>query len=165
MSVKTMTRCALFSALLVLCGWMAVPMGQIVISMQSFGVFLALGTLGGKKGTAAVAVYLLLGAVGLPVFTGFLGGLGVLAGPTGGYLWGFLGAAIAYWLLEKRLSKWLCMAIGMVLCYGCGTAWYLISFGGGFWPVLAVCVAPYLLPDGIKISAALLLSSRLQKYV
>ena len=164
MAVKNMTRCGLFAALLCVCAWLSLPLGGLVISLQSFGLFLALGTLGGKRGTVCVAVYLALGAVGLPVFTGFQSGFGALLGPTGGYLWGFLAAALVYWGLEKRLPRWICMALGMAVCYACGTAWYLMAFGGGFFPVLALCVLPYLLPDAIKLGLALLLSRRLEKF-
>lgn len=164
MAVRNMTRCALFAALLAVCAWLSLPMGAIVISLQSFAVFLALGVLGGKLGTVCVAVYLALGAVGLPVFTGFQGGFGVLLGPTGGYLWGFLAAAVLYWCLEKPLPAWVCMALGMAVCYSCGTAWYLLAFGGGFFPVLALCVVPYLVPDGAKIALALFLRSKLKNF-
>ncbi len=163
-AVKNMTRCALFAALLCLCGWLSLPLGGLVISLQSFGLFLALGTLGGKRGTVCVALYLALGAVGLPVFTGFQSGFGALLGPTGGYLWGFLAAALVYWGLEKQLPGWICMILGMAVCYACGTAWYLMAFGGAFFPVLALCVVPYVLPDGVKIGLALLLSGRLKKF-
>ena len=159
-----MTRCALFTALLVVCAWISLPLGPLVISLQSFGLFLALGTLGGRRGSICVGLYLALGAVGLPVFSGFGAGLGTLLGPTGGYLWGFMAAALLYWVLEKRLPGWLNMAVSMALCYACGTIWYLIAFGGGIFPVLLLCVVPYLLPDGIKIALALLVSKRLSKY-
>ena len=85
-----MTLCALFGALIALCSWLCVPIGDIAFTMQTFAVFLTLGLLGGKWGTVTILVYLLLGAVGMPVFTAFRGGIGVLAGVTGGYLWGFL---------------------------------------------------------------------------
>lgn len=157
-----MTRCALFAALMAICAWIAVPVGDLAISLQSFGLFLALGTLSGKRGTAAILVYLALGAVGLPVFAGFRGGIAVLLGPTGGYLWGFLAAALLYWLLENRLKPWANMALGMAVCYACAAAWYGLAFGGSFWAVTALCVIPYLLPDGAKIAAALLLSRKLK---
>lgn len=164
MAVRNMTRCALFAALMAVCAWIAIPVGQMAVSMQSFAVLLALGTLGGKRGMAAIAVYLALGAVGLPVFTGFRGGIGVLLGPTGGYLWGFLAAGIVYWLLEKRLPQWGNFALGMAVCYGCGSTWYLLAFGGDFWAVTAMCVLPYLLPDAAKLAAALLMSRKLKRY-
>ena len=78
-SIKALTQCALFAALIAICAWLALPgPGGISFTMQTFGAALALGLLGGKKGTAAVCVYLLLGVVGAPVFSGFRGGVGAL---------------------------------------------------------------------------------------
>ena len=161
MKVRQMTRCALFGALLVVCGWLSIPVGDGAVSMQSFGVLLCLGVLGGKWGTVTVLVYLALGGIGLPVFTGFRGGLGVLLGPTGGYLWGFLLAGLLYWILEKYFRMEICMLAAMVLCYACGTAWYaLVYTPESFWLVAAKCVLPYLLPDTLKLLLALTLTKR-----
>ena len=85
-----MALCGLFSALLAICAWISVPLADAAVTLQTFGVFLCLGTLGGKRGTTAILVYLLLGAVGLPVFSGFRGGFEALLGTTGGYLTGVL---------------------------------------------------------------------------
>ena len=85
-----MVLCSLFAALMAICAWISVPVFDIAFTMQTLAVFLALGLLGGKWGTAAIFIYLLLGAAGMPVFSGFRGGIGMLAGVTGGYLWGFL---------------------------------------------------------------------------
>ncbi len=164
MAIRNMTRCAFFAALLAICGWISVPLGAVTISMQSLGVLLALGTLGGRRGSIAVAVYLSLGAVGLPVFAGFRGGFGILLGPTGGYLWGFLLGGILYWCLERLLPRWLNFLLAQLLCYACGTAWYLMAFGGSFFPVLGLCVLPYLLPDGIKLVFSLWLSRKLERF-
>ena len=164
MSVRNMTRCALFAALLTVCAWISVPVGELAISLQTFGVLLTLGILGGKRGGAAILVYLALGAIGLPVFTGFRGGIGILLGPTGGYLWGFLAAGLLYWLLERKIPLWINFLLALMLCYVCGTAWYYFAFQGDFWAVAAMCVVPYLLPDGLKFAIALLLSRRLKKY-
>ena len=89
MRTQELARAALFAALIAICSWISIPTA-VPFTLQTFAVFLALGVLGGKLGTLSVAVYLLLGAVGLPVFAGFQGGLGALLGATGGYLAGFL---------------------------------------------------------------------------
>jgi biotin transport system substrate-specific component len=103
---------------------------------------------------------------GVPVFSGFRGGFSVLLGPTGGYLWGFLAAAMLYWALEKHLPSWLNMALGMALCYVCGTIWYYMMFAPGtIWPVVLTCVVPYLLPDGLKLFLAYSLGRRLKAIV
>lgn len=158
-----MVRCALFAALLTVSAWLSVNTGGMVFSLQSFAVFLALGTLGGKRGSICVAVYLALGAVGLPVFTGFQGGLGAFFDLFAGYRWGFLGAALLYWVLEDRLPDWVNMAISMVVCYFCGVIWMAAAWQTPIPTAVTVGVLPYLLPDGVKVSLALLIRRRLKK--
>ena len=168
MKIRNMVRCGLFAALLALCAWLSVPAGSTVFTLQTFGVFLTLLVLGGKLGTASIGVYILLGAVGLPVFSGFRGGLGVLLGATGGYIWGFLGTALVYGLTEKLWKKpILSCVLGLLVCYGVGTAWLagVYAPGVGLWAVLLQGVVPYILPDGIKLLLAWLLSKRLIKHL
>lgn len=166
MKLQNMTRCAVLCAVLAVCAWLSVPMGSLSVSLQSFGVFLALGLLGGRDGTVTVLVYLLLGTAGVPVFTGFRGGFSVLLGPTGGYLWGFLAACGLYWALERKMKPWPNMTMGMVLCYGCGTVWYYCMYApGALCPVLMTCVAPFLLPDAIKIFLSFTISQRLKRLI
>ena len=92
----TLTYIALSAALIAICSWISIPT-TVPFTLQTFGVFAALGTLGGRRGTLAILAYLLLGLVGLPVFSGFQGGPGVLLGTTGGYILGFLASALLYW--------------------------------------------------------------------
>ena len=157
-----MTLSALFAALTAVCAWISIPIGDIAFTMQTFAVFLSLGLLGGKWGTVSILIYLLLGTAGMPVFSTFQGGFGVLLGSTGGYLWGFLFSGLTYWLLEK-LSKPFAAAMGMAICYLCGTVWFLHWSGGGAGLVLLRCVVPYLIPDAAKLILALRLSRRLSK--
>ena len=168
MKIRNMTLCGIFSALLCLCAWLSFPFGDTAITLQTFGVFLCLGTLGGKRGTVSIFVYLLLGAVGLPVFSGMTGGFGVLLGQTGGYLWGFLllplicrGAAAAG---QGRLARIVGMVLGMLACYGLGTAWFVFVSGGTGWiTALTMCVLPFLLPDAIKLALAVSFADGLRK--
>lgn len=164
MKIQNMTRCALMATLMVLCAWIAVPVEELAVSLQTFGVFLALRILGGRLGTAAVAVYLGLGALGLPVFTGFQGGIGVLLGPTGGYLWGFAAAAAVWWALEKRLPDFMNMILGLAVCYACGAGWYFCFYArAGLVQILMICVVPYLIPDLLKLFLVMIVHSRLEK--
>lgn len=103
-SVRDLTRVALMTAILAVCGWITIPLPEPMVpfTLQTFGVFLCLLILGGRDGTLAIAAYLLLGAVGAPVFSSFRGGLGVLLGSTGGYLTGFLAMGLLYWALTAR---------------------------------------------------------------
>jgi biotin transport system substrate-specific component len=166
MKIRKMTRCAMLAALMAVCAWISVPVGDQAVSLQTFGVFLALGLLGGKLGAATVLVYLLLGAAGLPVFSGFRGGFGVLLGPTGGYLWGFLLACLLYWAVENRLPRWAALVFGLLCCYACGTAWYYFAYAhGALWPVILTCVVPYVIPDAIKILLALMMTEKINHLI
>ena len=169
-----MTQCAFFGALLGLCGWISIPLGDVAFTLQTFGLFLTLLLLEGKWGTAAVTVYLVLGAAGLPVFSGFRGGLGVLLGATGGYIDGFLLAALGYWLICTlfRSRPWArtlgCLA-GLLLCYSAGTAWFCLAYAGNgglsLGAVVLKCVLPYVIPDLAKLYLAQLLAKRLRPFV
>ena len=99
-----MAYIALFTVLIAVCAWISIPT-LVPFTLQTFGIFLATAVLGGKRGSLAVAVYLLLGAVGVPVFANFTGGLGMLLGVTGGYLVGFLFVALVMWAMERLLGK------------------------------------------------------------
>ena len=164
-NVKYMNRAALFAGLLSLCAWISLPVADIAFTLQSFGVLLALGVLGGKWGSGAIFIYLLLGAAGLPVFSGFQGGLGVLLGVTGGYLWGFLLGALVYRLLEKQNTA-LAMTAVLLTCYLCGSLWFSFWAGIGSLPLILLrCVVPYLIPDALKLLLALRLSRRLKRFL
>lgn len=175
MRVRKMAQCALFAALLTLCAWLCVPVGDSAFTLQTFGVFLALGLLGGKWGTVSILVYLLLGAAGVPVFSGFRGGIGALAGTTGGYLVGFLFSGLIYWLITHlggncEKSRILAMVAGLLGCYLFGTLWFYFGYlqggsamGVGF--ILLRCVVPYILPDAVKLTLAFWLARRLKRFV
>lgn len=163
-ATKNLTLAGLFAALTAICAWITIPAFDIGFTMQTFAVFLALGLLGGKWGTVSILIYLLLGAMGMPVFSGFRGGFGALLGVTGGYLWGFLISGLLYRMLEP-FGKLPAMICGMLGCYLCGSLWFLIYAGGGPELVLLRCVVPYLIPDAAKIWLAYRLSHRLVKYL
>lgn len=171
MKSRILARCALFAALMCLCAWISLPLGDTAITLQTFALFLTLELLGGKYGSLVCMLYLLLGGVGLPVFSGFRGGVGMLLGTTGGYLWGFLACSLLCWLVTavfgKRFRLFGYLA-GLVLCYALGTIWfygvYLRSGSAisiGF--VLLKCVVPFVLPDLLKLSLALALSKKLKR--
>ena len=174
MTTLDMVYIALFACLMAICAWISIP-AQIPFTMQTMGVFLAVGLLGGKRGTLAVLVYILMGAVGLPVFSGMAGGIGKLLGMTGGYIVGFLASALVMWLMERLLGKkmWVLafsMVVGLIACYAFGSAWFLAVYTSSKGPitlgaVLGMCVLPYILPDLIKIALALTLTNVLRRYV
>lgn len=172
MKVKNMALCSLFSALLCVCAWLSFPLADVAVTLQTFGVFLCLGTLGGKRGTVAIFVYLLLGAVGLPVFSGFRGGIGALLGITGGYLTGFLACGLIFWLLTALFPQQVlpAMLAGLLTCYFFGSIWYYnVYIGSGSAVTMGIiilkCVLPYLLPDTLKLLLAYQLSQKLKRFV
>lgn len=160
-----MVLSSLFAALTAVCSWIAIPVPPISFTLQTLAVFLTLGILGGKWGSISILLYLLMGLVGLPVFTGFRGGAAALLDATGGFLWGFLAAALVYWLLE-RLGRLPAMAAGMLVCYACGCAWFTVYAGTNSWAAAVMaCVVPYLIPDTVKIGLAYSLSKRIRRRV
>ncbi|MCD8396618.1 MAG: biotin transporter BioY [Lachnospiraceae bacterium] len=170
-----MVYIAFFAALMAICSWISIP-ATVPFTMQTFGVFIAVGILGGKRGTLAVLVYILLGAIGLPVFAGFSGGLGSLLGSTaGGYIIGFFFSALSMWLIEKTLGKSapvqiFSMVVGLIVCYAFGTVWFMVVYTSqtgavGLLTVLGWCVFPFIIPDLLKIALAFVLSNRLRRFV
>lgn len=165
-TTRDLSYMALMTALLVLCAWLVLPLGPVTFTLQTFGLFAALGILGGKRGTVTVLVYLALGLVGLPVFSGFSGGPAGFMTPTGGYLLGFLAAALLYWgLTAKGIPQAPAMALGLLACYALGTLWFYLLYGGNLWGILTLCVFPYIIPDLLKISLALVVTRRVSRAI
>ncbi len=172
----SLTLCGLFAAIMAVCSIITVPLGftPVPINLGTLGVFLAGGILGRKYGTISIAVYVILGAVGIPIFAGFKGGLGVLAGPTGGYIIGYILAAFVVGLIvdfflkddfgigKQYLICVIAMVAGLFVCYLLGTIWFIVSTGTGVWASLVACVFPFLPGDALKIVAATLLVRRLR---
>lgn len=165
---------SIFAVLIAICSWISIP-ASVPFTLQTMGVFLAVGILGGRRGTLAVLVYILLGAVGVPVFAGFTGGIGILVGNTGGYIIGFLLSALVMWGMEKLFGRskvmlGLSMVLGLLACYAVGTAWFMVVYARSagavsLGTVLGWCVIPFIIPDIIKIVIALLLTKRLSGVV
>ena len=156
MKTKQLVRIALMAAVLcVLAPW-KIPVGPIPITLASFGVYLAAGVLGPLEGTIAVVVYVLLGAVGVPVFSGFTGGAGCLLGLTGGYILGYIPcAAVSGLRMGRNAPLWrraLALVAGTAVLYALGTAMYCIQSGKALAAALAACVLPFLPLDAVKIA-------------
>ena len=177
--LATMVRTAMFTALITICSQITIPMPPPLVpfTLQTLAVFLAGSFLGCKRSVLCVMIYLLLGMCGLPVFSQFRGGIGVLMGPTGGYIIGFLAIAFLVGLFQDKFGNriWsmaLSMTIGLFVCYLFGTVWFLILYRQNngadsinLWGALTLCVFPFLLVDGLKIVAAVFLSNRLHKII
>ncbi len=161
-----------FVVVIAICSWISIP-AAVPFTLQTFAVFLSVILLGGRRGTLSVLIYILIGAVGIPVFSGFRGGLGVLMNNTGGYLIGFLFSALIMWAAERILGTktWvqaISMVLGLVACYTVGTVWFMFVYlrntgEVGLAAVLGWCVVPFVLPDLVKIALALMLGKMLRK--
>lgn len=165
---------ALFAVLIAVCAWISIPT-TIPFTMQTFGVFFALNFLGGKKGILSLVIYLLMGIIGVPVFANGTAGLGILMGTTGGYMIGWIFSGLAMWLFQtllgrKKWAQFISMLVGLLVCYGIGTAWFLVVYAQtagavGLWAALCWCVFPFILPDLVKLGMVLWLTQRLNKIV
>ena len=171
-TVRDFTKIALCTTLIILCAWIKIPF-VIPYTMQSFGIAFAVCLLGGKRSSFCILLYILAGVIGLPVFSGFTGGIGILFGATGGYIFGFIFLPLCVWLAEKAKLKAalpLGLSAGLLLCYITGTLWYLLLYVKDFSfasiaSVTGICVFPFILPDILKLSLAFVCGNRLNKYI
>ena len=167
-SIYHMAVCALMAAVMAVVGPMSIPIGAIPISFTNMIVCLTVCLLGMRWGTISVLVYLMLGACGLPVFSGYTGGLAKFAGPTGGYLIGdILLALLAGFFVVRFQNKvgWniLGMALGTILLNTFGTVWFVILMKCSVWTALLQCVFPFLIFDALKIIFAALVGSLIRQ--
>jgi len=163
LKIRAMARAALFAAVTVLCAWISISLPPLRFTLQTLALMCCLGLLGGKWGCVSIGLYLLLGAAGLPVFSGFRGGLGAFADPAGGFLWGFLLGGLGYWAAEK-LGRLPGLGVFLLTVYSCGTFWFLLytpdaTLGAAFLSA----VAPYLLPEAVKLWLAAFLIRKIGK--
>ena len=165
---KQMVLIALMTAVTCVLGPLSIPLpfSPVPISLTNFAIFLAIFVLGMKSGTISFIIYLLLGAVGVPVFSSFRGGFQVLAGPTGGYLIGFIFLALImgfalYHFDRKLVPTIIGMIIGMAVCYAFGTVWLAKLLSLSFKEGLMMGVIPYLAGDAAKIIIAAIVGPKL----
>jgi biotin transport system substrate-specific component len=168
--------CGVFAAMTSVCAVIALPLPftPVPVSLATLGALLAGGILGPKFGALSQVVYILLGAIGLPVFAGFTAGVGVLAGPTGGYIIGYIAIACVVGLLSGRMKSAgvramgvlaVAMVLGMCACYALGTLWFMYLTNTPLLAALGMCVFPFIPGDALKIVVAALLCGRLRGFV
>lgn len=172
--VVDLTYMAVGAALIAVCSWISIP-STVPFTLQTFAVFCVLSLLGGKRGTVSIVIYILLGAVGMPVFAGFTGGIGILLGTTGGYIIGFILMGLLFWLAEHFFGNALpvrivSMLAGLLVCYAFGTGWFLWVYARqsgaiGIGTALSWCVLPFILPDLAKMALAVGIAGRVKKII
>ncbi len=171
---KNMAYASLCTAFLAVCAFISIP-SPVPFSMQTFGLFFVLLLLGGKWGSVSVLLYIALGIIGVPVFSGFNSGIGVLFGPTGGFVVGFLGVCAVYWLTErilpqKKYLRAVFLALGMAVCYVSGTAFYMLWCADrgetiGVLSAITICVLPYIIPDILKLLLAIVFAPKIKRFI
>ncbi|MCR5768479.1 MAG: biotin transporter BioY [Lachnospiraceae bacterium] len=174
LKITSMIYIALMAVIITICSWISIP-GPVPFTLQTFAVFTALLLLGTRDGLISIVVYLLLGAVGVPVFSGFSGGIGHLLGPTGGYLIGFIVMGFVFGIVRHLIKHPLASAItasilGLAACYAFGTVWFVIVYSQTksaitFGAALSLCVLPFIIPDAIKMALAIILSARVRSRI
>ncbi len=170
-SIQTyaMVSTALMTAVTCILAPLSVPIGPVPISFTNLAIYLSLYLLDWKRGTLSYFLYLLIGFAGLPVFSGFTGGVAKLAGPTGGYIVGFIPMAIIAGIVidhcQKRWIQLLGMIVGTAICYALGTAWFCVQAGYTVSAALAVCVFPFIPADLIKMLIAMTIGPEIRKRV
>lgn len=174
MSIKRISLIAMMTCLMVICSWLTIP-AVVPFTMQTFAAFCSLILLGGKSGLVSLVLYVFMGIAGMPVFSGFQGGIGHIVGPTGGYIIGLIAAAIFYWVLEPLFAKnekiqFAALIGGLLICYLLGTLWFQLSYGirgvsYSFYTVISICVLPYIVPDITKLVLAWIISKKVRKAV
>ncbi|MGE4277271.1 MAG: biotin transporter BioY [Lawsonibacter sp.] len=157
--VYPLAMTAVMAAVMCVLGPVAIPIGPVPISFTNLAVYLSLYILGWKRGTLSYLIYVLIGMVGMPVFSGYAGGFGKLFGPTGGYIIGFIPMALIAGLLidryQNRAIQMAGMIVGTAVCYAFGTAWFCFQAGYALEAALGLCVFPFIPGDLIKMAAAM----------
>lgn len=169
-----MVMISLGVALMSICAYICIP-AAVPFTLQTFGVFLLIGLLGGKRATIAILIYLLLGALGVPVFSLGSGGIGVLFGSAGGYMMSWIFIGLLSWAFEPYIKKSRAvfiavMLVGLLLCYVTGTLWYVLVYarnadGVGYFSAMVTCVFPFIIPDVLKLALAAMLQKRLARFL
>lgn len=162
-----LTWMALMTAVICVLAPLSIPIGPVPFSFANLAIFLSAYLLDWKRSLGSVSCYLLLGFFGVPVFSGFTGGPGVLLGATGGYLLGYLPMTLTAGItIEKtncRCLQALGMLLGMMVCCAFGTAWYCILMRASVKAALGICVLPFIPGDFFKILAAVFTGPVLKK--
>lgn len=156
---SNLIKIALGAAIMCVLAPISFPMGTVPVSLATLGVYIVASVFGKYRAAFSMLIYVALGVVGLPVFSGFSGGISRLLWSGGGFIVGYIPCAFVAGLVidlmeNKKLSYPLGMIAGTVLCYLCGTLWYMFIMKTSIGPALAVCVVPFLIFDAVKIAVA-----------
>ena len=164
---QTLILTALFTAIVAVCSQIIIPIGSVPLSLSTFAVLLAGVVLGSTAGATSLMVYMLLGIAGAPVFSALRGGIGVLTGPTGGFIVGYIPMAFiagCFYSPDSPRRSILGMTLASAALYLLGLAWFMFSTGQNFVSALFVCVLPFIPGDVMKAVAVMMLAGRLEPF-
>lgn len=167
MNAKQMTIIAIFTVLIIICSLISIP-SVVPFTLQTLAIFMALLLLGPKHAFFSILCYILLGAIGLPVFANAKGGLGALLGNTGGYIIGFLIMCPIYAIFDKnKILRIIGLILGLLALYIFGTAWFMLFYTKtkgaiALSTVLSWTILPFIIPDLAKMLVAYLLAMRIK---
>lgn len=167
-SILDMVYIAMFTAIICVCSIIKIPIEPVQITLQTFAVCVTAAMLG-KRGVISVILYILIGSIGIPVFSGS-GGFSVVMGMTGGYIVGFIFTALIVGFIADKFNRKLIptvisMVVGVLVCYAFGTPWFMAVTNTDFAYAFSVCVLPFLIPDAVKIAVAAIIVNRLNKII
>lgn len=168
-SVQKMAIIALMTAVLCILAPISIPVfiSPVPVSLGVLAIYLTAYVLSPLDATISVIIFILLGTFGLPVFSGYSGGLSKLVGPTGGYIIGFLFtvyiSSLFIHMKKGIIFDVIGMITGLAICYILGTIWFSYQQGKGFIASLLLCVVPFLIGDAIKIIVAVILGTQINK--
>ncbi len=160
LTTKEMVLIAMFAAIFCILGPISIPIGPIPVSLTNFVIYISIYILSARNATISCLIYLLIGAAGLPVFSGYTGGAGKLFGVTGGYLLGFIFTTIISGVIvskfyNNKIISILGMILGLFVTYAFGTLWFAFLNGDkSVYEILKLCVIPFVLIDIVKIIVA-----------
>ena len=161
MKVKDLVFIAIFTSIICVMSLISIPT-TVPFTLQTLAVFLCMFMLKPVDSLISVLLYIVIGIIGIPVFSRFQSGIGVIAGPTGGYILGFILMTLVPFVIKNKIAAG---TVGLLICYLFGSVWFLLfnqSNITSIWKVLTICVFPFVIPDAIKLALAYILSVRLK---
>lgn len=166
MRVLDLLLCSLFAALSAILCQISIPIGVVPINLTHISLFIAGGLLGAKYGTISQIIFVALGAIGVPVFSGFSGGIGAIVGPRGGFVISYILCTLVVGLIIDKFGKSikvliLAMLCGLIVTYLCGITWFMYITNTGLVSALLICMFPFLLGDALKVVVSIIAIRRL----
>ena len=174
LQTKEITYIAILSAVICILSTITFQIGVVPVTLSVFAVLISAVISGAKKSFTAVFIYILIGAFGVPVFSGFKGGIQIISGPTGGYIISYLFMALIVGIVSDKIKEnnikntvilFLSCVVSLVICYFLGTLQYILITSTGWIQALSTCVYPFVIFDLLKSIFAVILGLKIKKQI